>query len=784
MLDLTKITLLDGGFGTMAMARGMKMGEKTEMLVFTMPDIVRGIHEEYVKAGSQIIMADTFGANRKKLAGCGHRPSEVIMRAIQLAKQAAGKRAYVALDIGPIGEMLEPMGTLTFEEAYDIFQEMVIAGSKAGADAIMIETMTDMHETKAALLAAKENCSLPVFVSMSFEETGRTFTGCTPVSFARTMTALGADAVGVNCSLGPKELEGIVRQIAENTTLPVIAKPNAGLPDPIDGHYSLSDSDFAEYMKVLVSAGATLVGGCCGTTPRSIAALKAAVADAMPAERTYVSESFVCTPETPCFITSVTPIGERINPTGKKKLQQALLNEDMDYILSLAVSQKDAGAMILDVNVGYPGVDEENMLPRVVKALQSVTDLPLQLDSVNPKALEKALRIVNGIAAVNSVNGNDAVMDTILPVVKKYGACVVGLTMDDTGLPDSWQKRVEIAERILNKAISYGIARENVWIDCLTMTVSAQQSQAYHTLKAVREVTEKLGLKTVLGVSNISFGLPNRPLMTQIFLTEAMQAGLKLPIINPNSKEVMDAVCAHRVLANDDIGSNQYIARFAITDATPVEKKTVSAQTNDLQTCIIKGIRGEAAQAAKKLLETKTELEIVEQELIPALDVVGEKYEKSEVFLPQLLSAAQAAQSVFEIIREQMESRGAQMEKKGTLAIATVRGDIHDIGKNIVKTVMENYGYEVIDLGRDVPVEKVVDIVKQKKLRLVGLSALMTTTLSSMEETVKALNALPEPPVTFVGGAVVTPGFAESIGATYYTRDARASVEVARKVFG
>ena len=780
--DMSKLLFLDGAMGTMLQRGGMKPGELPELLNLTNPALLEGIHRQYIEAGSQVIYANTFGANSRKLRRTEHTVAEVVAAGVAAAKRAAeGAGALVALDIGPLGELLEPMGTLTFEAAYDQFAEIVRAGAKAGADLAVIETMTDLYEAKAALLAVKENSDLPVMVTMSFDETGRTFTGCTVASMARTLEGLGADAIGLNCSLGPKQVLPMLRELCANTRLPVIAKPNAGLPDPVDGHYDLTPAAFAEAMVEAVKAGVSIVGGCCGTDPAYIRALHEAVKDMTPGERRYEPCGFVCTPTMPVRLDGVRVIGERINPTGKKRFQQALLENDLDYIVDIAVAQMDAGAAILDVNVGHPGVDEVAMLPRVIKKIQEAVDLPLQLDSSNPDALEAGLRVYNGKPAVNSVNGKPEVLRRVLPMVRKYGAAVVGLTLDEDGLPDSADKRVAIAERIVEAAGQQGIPREDVWIDCLTLTVSAQQEQAEETLTAVRRVTRELGLHTVLGVSNISFGLPNRPLLTQTFLIRAIDSGLTLPIINPNQKEMMDAVAACRVLSGEDVESRDYVARFA---GQQQEAPKPAGSSLTLDEAIIRGLRGEAGKLAKAALETEDELALVEKHLIPALDRVGEDYEKGVVFLPQLLSAAQAAQSVFEVVRASLAEKGGTPEKKGRLLIATVRGDIHDIGKNIVRTVLENYGYDVLDLGRDVPPETILRTVREQGIRLVGLSALMTTTLPAMEETIRQLRTLPEPPVIMVGGAVVTPEYARQMGADYYSKDARQSVEIARKVLG
>ena len=776
------LLILDGAMGTVLQQRGLPPGGVPELLNLTDPELLQGVYRSYVESGSQVVYANTFGANGLKLSRTGHSPKEIITAAISVAKQAvSGTGTKVALDIGPLGELLEPLGTLTFEQAYELFREMAVAGQQAGADLVVIETMTDLYEAKAALLAVKENTALPVFVTMSFEPSGRTFTGCTIPSMARTLEGLGADAIGLNCSVGPDLLLPLLKELCEHTRLPVIAKPNAGLPDPLDGHYDMSPEAFAAAVLPCLEAGVTIFGGCCGTSPDYIKALSTALKGKTPAPRTFRQFSFICSPVTALPLTGVRVIGERINPTGKKRFQQALLEKDLDYILDVAVQQEDAGADILDVNVGYPGVDEVEMLPRVVKKLQSAISLPLQLDSTNPAALEAGLRVYNGKAAVNSVNGEPDSLETILPIVKKYGASVVGLTLDKSGIPQTAEGRVEIARRILSAAQSYGIPKEDVWMDCLTLTVSAQQEQAAETLKAVRTVHEKLGLQTVLGVSNISFGLPNRALITQNFLIQAMNCGLTLPILNPNQREMMDSVAAFRVLSGEDRECRAYVERFAGAPAST--SVTTSSGSLTLNEAIVRGLKADAAKLAKSALESETELTLVEHHLIPALDQVGTAYEAGTAFLPQLLSAAQAAQAVFEVIRTSIAQKGGAPVRKGKLVIATVQGDIHDIGKNIVKTVLENYGYEAIDLGRDVPPETILHIVQEQNIRLVGLSALMTTTLSAMEETVRLLHTLPNPPAVMVGGAVVTADYAAGLGALY-AKDARQSVAIAREVLG
>ena len=770
--------------GTMLQRSGMQPGELPELLALTNPALLTGIHRQYIDAGAQIVYANTFGANRRKLTKLGHTVDEVVSAAIRAAKTACeGTEAHVAVDIGPLGELLAPLGTLPFEDAVDMFAEIAAAGERAGADLAVIETMTDLYEAKAALLAVKEATRLPVMVTMTFDESGRTFTGCTVASMAATLEGLGADAIGLNCSLGPRQLLPILQELCAATRLPVIAKPNAGLPDPVDGHYDLTPGEFAAAMAEAVRAGVSIVGGCCGTDPAYIHALHEAVGGMVPGERTHQPRSIVCTPTTPVVIDGVRVIGERINPTGKKRFQQALLAGDLDYIVDVAIAQEDAGAQILDVNVGHPGVDEVTMLPRVVQKLQEATTLPLQLDSTNAEALAAALRVYNGKAAVNSVNGDEKVLAKLLPIVKKYGAAVVGLTLDETGLPATADQRVAIARRILGAAQAHGIPREDVWIDCLTLTVSAQQDQAEATLEAVRRVTQELKLRTVLGVSNISFGLPNRPLVTQAFLLRALSAGLTLPIINPNQTEMLDAIAAFRVLSGEDAGCREYVDRFAAAPSAAIRNSECGMRNCDLSDAIYRGLKADAARLAKAALESEPALTLVENHLIPALDKVGADYEAGRAFLPQLLSAAQAAQAVFGVIQESLAASGGESVRKARVIIATVKGDIHDIGKNIVKTVMANYGYDMLDLGRDVPPEVIVEATVREGVRLVGLSALMTTTLPAMAETIRQLQELPDPPAIMVGGAVVTPEYAASMSA-HYARDAKASVEIARKVLG
>ena len=784
--------ILDGGLGTMLQAKGLKLGEHPELAALEHPDWLLDIHRAYVEAGTQLLCANTFGANREKLRRTGKTVEEVIPPAIAIAKEAAAGQALVILDIGPIGQLLEPTGTLDFETAVDIFAQEVRVGAAAGADLVKIATMTDLQECRAALLAVKENCDLPVIVSMTYEERGRTFLGHSPASAALTLEGMGADAIGINCSLGPREMPALVEELVRWTNLPIMVKPNAGLPDPGGAGYDITADEFAAAMAELTDLGVKLYGGCCGTTPEYIAKLCGALEGKTIREAPRSVPAAVCSPVQVVPIDRTRVIGERINPTGKKRMKEALLREDVDYMLGQALEQTQAGADILDVNVGLPEIDEAGMMVKVVKALQGVTDAPLQLDSTRPEVLEKALRVYCGKAIVNSVNGDEEVLEAILPLVKKYGAAVVGLTLDKNGIPRTAQARFDIAERILARALSCGIRREDVYIDCLTLTVSAEQAAASQTLEALHRVKTELGLKTVLGVSNISFGLPARPLVNQNFLMMAMTKGLDLPIINPNLEAMMAAVRCYHLLMNIDTDARDYIAAYgnaavttSITTGDAPGRPAAPGGERTLEQIVIAGLKGEAPAAARKLLETMDSMEVVDSILIPALDEVGAGFEAGKVFLPQLIQAAGAAQAAFEVIRERLSAQpGGESSPKGTIVLATVKGDIHDIGKNIVKVLLENYGYPVVDLGRDVEPAAVVEAAKKHAAPLVGLSALMTTTLGSMEQTIALLREEKVSCKVVVGGAVLTADYAKKIGADFYAKDAKESVDVARRVIG
>lgn len=780
LLENNSFVFLDGGMGTMLQAHGIKTEHVPELLNITAPDAILNIHRLYVESGADIIYANTFGANRYKLADSGHSVEEVVRAAVSIAKKAAAGKALTALDLGPVGQLLEPAGTLKFEEAYDIYKEAVIAGSDA--DVIVIETMTDLYEIKAALLAAKENSDKPVLVTMTFEENMRTFTGVSPECMTAVLEGLGADAIGVNCSLGPDELFPVLDRICSLTALPVIAKPNAGLPDPVTNKYNVAPVDFAASAVKLAKAGVTVFGGCCGTTPAHIAAMTEALSGMKRQTRRIVRASIACSAVKCVNINQPRVIGERINPTGKKRFKEALLAHDIDYILGQAVEQIHAGAEILDINVGLPDIDEKEMMVTAVKAVQSVCDTPLQLDSTIPEVLEAGLRVYNGKPIVNSVNGEDESLDAILPLVKKYGASVVGLTLDKGGIPKTADDRFAIAEKILRRAIEYGIPKEDVFIDCLTLTASAEQDGVMETLNALRRVKTELGLRTVLGVSNISFGLPNRELITRTFLTMALQNGLDLPIINPNVEGIIGAVRAYRLLAGIDRNSADFISIYAQESNAPAPTKGNEAP--DLVYSVENGLKNNAVRAVEELMETADPMEIINSYLIPALDKAGDKFEKGKIFLPQLILTAEAAQACFEIIKAKLSADNGESVSKGKVVLATVQGDIHDIGKNIVKVLLDSYGFTVIDLGKDVAPETIVEAAVKNQVRLVGLSALMTTTLGAMAETVRLLNEKYPECRTVVGGAVLTASYAEQIHADFYAKDAKQTVDIASEVYG
>ena len=956
LLKTRDYIIFDGAMGTMLQAAGMKMGETPEVLNITRPELLVSIAEQYYNAGSDVVYANTFGANRYKLEECGKSVEELVTAGIVNAKKARDTvkpDGLVALDVGPIGQLLEPTGVLSFEEAYDMYAEIVKAGAAAGADLVVFETMTDLLDVKAAVLAAKENSDLPIVATMTFEQNMRTFTGCSISAMALTLTGLGVDALGVNCSLGPKELEPVIEELVKWTNLPIVVKPNAGLPDPETNLYNVTAAQFADFMKDLRKYGIKIFGGCCGTNPEFIKELSEMLKrEGNPAALHKYIPGAVCSATSTVVVDEPRIIGERINPTGKKLFKEALLRHDMDYILGQALEQISGGADILDVNVGLPGIDEREMMIDTIKSLQAVVDVPLQIDSTIPEVLEAALRVYNGKPLVNSVNGEEESLNNVLPLVKKYGAGVIGLALDKDGIPKKAEDRVAIAKKIMDRAVAMGIPKEDIYIDCLTLTASAEQEGVMETLNALHTVKHELGLKTVLGVSNISFGLPNRVLVNHIFLTMALTNGLDLAIINPNIPEMTGAVRAYKLLANIDKNSVDYIKNYGampnVSKIDPVKKEkkdgnytgddlfyavekglknegaeiteallkimdravamgipkediyidcltlTASAEqegvmetlnalhtvknklglktvlgvsnisfglpnrvlvnhifltmalTNGLDLAIInpnipemtgavraykllanidknsvdyiknygampnvskidpvkkekkdgnytgddlfyaveKGLKNEGAEITEALLKVMDSMEIVNQVLIPALDKIGAEFEKGTLFLPQLIMSAGVAQAAFEVIRKHMVMSDNAPVSKGKIVIATVKGDVHDIGKNIVKVLLENYGYDVIDLGKDVEYQAVVDAIRDNDVKLCGLSALMTTTLVSMKETIALIRENNLDCKVMVGGAVLTPEYAKEIDADFYAKDAKESVDIAKRVLG
>ena len=772
------IVLFDGAFGTLLQKKAGNVGTLPERLNEERPELIADIHRAYLDAGADVITANTFGANPLK-AGSKELSDRLIRAGVALARKVA-KDKFVALDIGPSGRLLEPMGSMTFEEAYQCFADVVDAG-KEGADLILIETMADLQEMRAALLAAREHSDLPVLCSMTFEENGRTFAGCDPLCYAMTCAPL-ADAVGVNCSLGPAKLLPVVRAILSATDKPVIVQANAGLPDA-DLNYDVSAEEFAEVYRTFLDEGVQIIGGCCGTTPEYIRLLRGLADGRAPQKRSVPRRSCVCSATRAVFVDGVRVIGERINPTGKKAMKQALLSGDYGYVQTQAIEQTDAGADILDVNAGLPELDEKTVLARLVREVQAVSDLPLQIDCGKPDAIESALRICCGKAIVNSVNGEDKVLHSILPIVKKYGAAVVGLTMDERGIPRTAKEREQIAQKIIQTCESYGVAQEDIYIDCLTLTVSAEQAQTAETLNALRHIKEKYLVKTVLGVSNISFGLPNRQIINTAFLTAAMFAGLDCPILNPNVPENMQAVAAYRALSGEDKNCTAYTEKYGSVKISVQQSSSSPAAEADGEEDIFRAIRKglpSAGALAAKLLQTVKPLQLIDEYLIPALNAVGDAYEKGTLFLPQLIAAAESAKLCFDEVKKLLPEGGAE---RGKIALATVRGDIHDIGKNIVKTVLENYGYKVLDLGKNVPPEEIVQACEREHILLCGLSALMTTTVPAMEETIRLLRERCPDCRVMVGGAVLNADYAKKIGADWYCKDANADVKIAQFIF-
>lgn len=781
------ILIFDGAMGTMLQNEGLPIGDNPEVFGMKNPDKLLKIHKKYLEAGSNVITTNTFGCNELKVTKLGYTVEEIIDSAVSIAKKAIEesdktKPRYVALDIGPIGEMLEPMGTLSFDRAYDIFKRQAIQGEKSGADLIIIETMMDLYEAKAAVLAVKENTNLPVICTMTFDENGRSFTGCLPESMVATIEGLGVDALGVNCSLGPKQLLPIVKTITEIANVPVIVQANAGLPvlENNQAVYKMTADEFFQGVREFVKLGASIIGGCCGTNETFIKEICDNIDLLVKQEPNRKETTIVCSAVKYVDINGPTIVGERLNPTGRKLLQDAYITGNNDYVINLALEQGSEGSQIINVNVGLPEIDEENAMIKVIKGIQEVVDTPLQIDSSNIKALENGLRYYNGRTIVNSVNGKEKSLEEVLPIVQKYGACVVGLTLDDNGIPTTAEGRFKIAKKIVERAESYGIKRKDIFIDCLSLTVSAQQEEALETIKAIKMVKENLGCKTILGVSNISFGTPNRRALNNTYLNLALGAGLDLAIINTEDKNMVNSIYAYRVISNMDKGCVDYIKKCSDISE---DRKTLKKKNNEkltLEDVIERGLKEEAKGLTLEILKSKDEYYILDEILIPALDKVGEKYDKGELFLPQMIQSAETVKVSLNIIKERLSQNNSNDGSKGKIIVATVQGDIHDIGKNIVKIMLENYGYQVIDLGKDVPIEEVVKRAKEENIELIGLSALMTTTVENMKKTISALKDNGINAKVFVGGAVLTQEYADKMNANYYSKDAKSAVEIAK----
>lgn len=779
-----RILIFDGALGTMLQRQGLKIGDIPERLNITNIGAIEAIHRQYLEAGADVISANTFGANRFKAEKAGYQLEQLIIPAVRAAKRIAATRdKYAALDIGPCGRVLRPTGDLPFEDAVEIFAEIVRAGRDAGADLILLETFTDLYELKAAVLAARENSDLPVLASMSFEENGCSFFGASVESMVLTLEGLGVDALGVNCSLGPKQLVPIVNKMTSLASVPVLVQPNAGLPimENDECRYDVTADEFAGYCLSFARSGVSVIGGCCGTSPEYTAKIKAALSGVIPTAPSGGKRgTAICSPSKVVrFGDDTVVIGERLNPTGKKALQAAIRAGDMDYLLREAIKQQEQGAHVLDLNVGLPDIDEPVMLERAVREVQGIIDLPLQLDSPNTEALAAAARVYNGKPLINSVNGKKESLESVLPIVKKYGAAVLGLTLDENGIPETAEARLAIARKIVEAAENQGIPRGDVLIDCLVMTASAQQEQAMETLRAVRMVKEELGLKTVLGVSNVSFGLPQRPVINRVMLTMALTHGLDAPIMNPGDEGMAQTIAAFRVLCGNDTDAADYIEKYADTGVIPTAGANIESKPT-LANAVARGLKTDAAQATVELLASRGALDIIENDIIPALDAVGKDYETQRIFLPQLIKSAEAAKAAFEVLRASLARMGGDSRPNSKKAvIATVYGDIHDIGKNIVKVIMENYNFDVIDLGRDVPPEDVVRAVRDSGARIVGLSALMTTTVASMKDTIALLREKCPGVKIIVGGAVLTNPLAAQIGADFYAADAMETVRIA-----
>lgn len=792
-----RLLFFDGGMGTMLQKHGMKGGEIPELLNITNPSLIEKIHTEYLDAGADIITTNTFGANPLKADEIGGSVELLAAEGIAIAKRCAEKFStpekprFTAFDIGPTGRLLEPLGELSFDDCYESFKRMAVTAEKSGADLVIIETMSDTLGAKAAVLAVKENTKLPIFCTMTYDEAGKTLTGADVVVMCAMLEGLGADCIGINCGLGPEQISAMMEKLAKYASIPIMAQPNAGLPRIRDGKtvYDVGPEEFGCSCEKIAAVGASVLGGCCGTTPEHIRAVIAHCAQYKPIveEKPY---TIVASYSKAVFLDDrPVIIGERINPTGKKKFKEALKNQDIDYILNEAFAQRDAGADILDVNVGLPEIDECTTMEKAVKAISSAVNLPLQIDSSDAKTLERALRIYNGKPMVNSVNGKKEILDSILPIVQKYGGVLVGLCLDEDGIPPTAQGRVQIAQKIADEAAKYGIKKKNLVMDTLTLTISAQQRESAETIKALKRIREELGMKTVLGVSNISFGLPRRELVNSTFFAMALNNGLDACIINPCADSMMNTYRAYRALTGIDENCAAYVGVYAGTKAqttviSAAAQEVSKEQTNPLHDVIVKGLKDQAAAVTAQALETAEPMQLINEVIIPALDYVGKEFEKGVMFLPQLMMSAETVKNSFAVIKEYIINSGEQQESRGKIVIATVKGDIHDIGKNIVRVLLENYGYDVFDLGKDVPPEVIADTLQTEDIHLCGLSALMTTTVVSMEDTIKLIRERNLDVQVFVGGAVLNREYADMIGADAYCKDAMASVNFANEFFG
>ena len=774
---LSGYVFFDGAMGTQLQKYGINPGESSESWNLSNPEIITKIHKEYFLSGADIATANTFGANPLKIDNV----DEVVASAVQNAKNAKTKNEqFIALDIGPTGKLLKPLGDLDFEDAVSAFATTVKAGVKAGVDLILIETMSDPYEMKAAVLAAKENSNLPVFATFVLDENGKTVTGCEIGAMVSLLEGLRVDAIGLNCSLGAEQLKKFIPKLVNATSLPVIVNPNAGLPTISDGktYYKQAPDEFASHMKEIADMGARILGGCCGTTPDHISSMTEALKDKVPSPIVKKEKTVVSSYEKACYFDKkAVLIGERINPTGKPKLKAALRENDINYLVKEAILQEENGAHMLDVNVGLPEIDEAQVICEAIKEIQSVCSLPLQIDTANPQALEKALRIYNGKALINSVNGKKESMEAVFPLVKKYGGVVVALTLDENGIPVTAKERANIAQRIIDKAKEYGIEKHDIIVDPLCLTVSSDKNAPSVTLESIEILKKEFNVKTSLGISNVSFGLPNRDYVNAVFFANALQKGLDAVIMNPFSLEMKKTYFAHNALMGIDENCQEYIA-FASQSEQPVN--TVATNLT-LQDAIVKGLKNEAKQLAKSLVADIAPLEVVNKHIIPALDIVGGEYEKGKIFLPQLLMSAETATVAFDVIKEAISTDNTSI--KGEIILATVKGDIHDIGKNIVKVILQNYGYKVHDLGKDVSSETILDYAKKHQIKLIGLSALMTTTVTSMQETIALFKREGVDAKFVVGGAVLTPEYAQMIGADKYAKDAMETVRYAQEIF-